>query len=116
MLWVQAEPCLPASPLQPSSRAAFADDFVMEPGRRVATAFCVARSRTLQAGRLVTNHRHAVPILETRSPEPVGSCCCSLLETPSDLPARDAAWVYGFGAMVVVVTARSRKVPGIGGL
>lgn len=49
-------------------------------------------------------------------PEPVGSCCCPLLETPSDLPARDAAWVYGLGAMVVVVTARSRGSVGSEGV
>lgn len=47
--------CGPPSALEP---CCLADDFVMGPGGRVATAACVARSRALQAGgRLVGRAR-----------------------------------------------------------
>lgn len=112
VLWVP-RPLPACEPLRPSSsHARLADDFVMEPVRRVAAAPCVARSRALQAGRLVTDHD--VPKLETRSQGPWSPGRGQ--EAPSDLPAREAAWATGRSytvgwarrAMVVVVTARSR--------
>lgn len=85
----------------------------MEPVRRVATAFCVARSRTLQAGTAGGLETKACSNFGNTIPEAVESCwkhrpTCQLGMLRGLVTGRSYTVGWARRAMLVVVTARTR--------